>query len=207
MIALLAFAAVARDVDLDGFLAEPPPIATFAADESAALARGELIVTVDSGQGGFAAIVVDAPIDEVWAQVVDFDRYVDFLPYVTASHTDRVDEAGDHTTIDCSLELTTRGVVTRYSVRNAWYRDQGWMAFAMLPGPGNPLDAATGWWRVAPLPDDPRRTLLMYSIDVNAAWWVPGFIRAKATDRAVPTVAKLIARRAEVDAGNGDGPP
>jgi ribosome-associated toxin RatA of RatAB toxin-antitoxin module len=150
--------------------------------------------------GGLAAIVVDAPVDVVWKHIVDYDAYVVFLPYVTASSLDATWPLGDHTVYDCSMQLTTKGIVTRYKVRNWRYDSEGYMTFRMLPMAGNPLDQATGYWRVEPWSEDARRTLMAYRIDVDTSWYIPAFIRNKAAARALPTVVQLIADRAEAEA-------
>ena len=199
MILVLAIAARAADVDADGVAAleiEPPMVAVDA-DLRASLDAGELYTTIREGEGGLGMIVANAPPSAVWSVIVDFDRYVDFLPYVTGSSVDARTDAADHSVIDCTMELTTKGFVTRYTVRNTWWTDAGWMGFVMLPQPGNPLRQATGYWRVEAWNGDPNRSLVTYQVDATADWWVPAFVRSKATDNAVPRVIKLVAKRAE----------
>jgi ribosome-associated toxin RatA of RatAB toxin-antitoxin module len=211
--ALLVSAALAgaRDADLD---ADPitvvPPSFAFDDAERSALQAGEVVYRYERWgvlDGGVAAIVVDAPADIVWKHIVDYDDYVRFLPYVTASSTDNVVRGLDTVIYDCSMELTTKGIVTRYQVRNWHFPDRGYMTFRMLPMAGNPLDSATGYWRLEAFDGDPARTILAYRIDIDTSWYVPAFLKNRAADRGLPTVARLIAREAEKEAGTWTPPP
>jgi hypothetical protein len=99
------------------------------------------------------------------------------------------------------MELTTKGIRTHYRVRNHRYPAEGTMTFRMLPESGSPLRQATGYWRIEPWQGAPDRTILAYRIDIDTAWYVPAFLKNKAADRGLPTVVKLIAKRAEVEVG------
>lgn len=215
MIAYLAVAvALAADpievTPLEAVLDTAPPAIALSASEREALDRGDTVYRYERWNGidgGVAARLVRAPVDVVWKHVLDYDRYVDFMPYVTGSSADRRYRDGDHVDYECSMELTTKGIVTRYTVRNHFHGDDGWMTFRMLPAGGNPLSEATGYWRVEPWDADPTRTLVAYRIDIDTAWYVPGFLKRKAADRGLPTVARLIAKRAEQEMGTYVAPP
>jgi ribosome-associated toxin RatA of RatAB toxin-antitoxin module len=167
------------------------------ADDLTRLRDGELIVHLNEGSGGTGMMVSDAPVAAVWRVIVDYDHYVDFLPYVTGSRVDSHEYHDDHEQVDSTIELTTRGIVTEYSIRNEVWKDAGWMGFVMLPKPGNPLKDVIGWWRVEEFDGAADRTLVTYSIDATADWWVPAWVRNRATDNAVPRTTRLVAERAE----------
>lgn len=181
---------------------EAPPALSYTDEECARLDAGEAVSREEPWQertGIVAAILIDAPAEVVWRQVIDYDAYVQFMPYVTASSTDKVIAANDHTDIDCSMELTTKGFVTRYDVRNHWYPDEGFMQFELLPSHAGPLKHADGYWRVEPWQKDPSRTMLAYRLDVELPWYVPAFAWDMASNR-LPRVVHLLAKRAEADA-------
>lgn len=200
-------AALAGTADLAEGEPVAPPAFAFDETERATLDDGGTVHRYERWNdidGGVAAIVVDAPEDVVWKHILDYDRYVKFMPYVTASTLDETTPGADQTVYDCSMELTTKGIVTRYTVRNVHVAPQGYMTFTMLPLAGNPLREATGYWRVEPWQDDPTRTVMAYRIDIDTAWYVPAFVKNKAADRGLPTVAALIAKQAEKEVGTYD---
>jgi ribosome-associated toxin RatA of RatAB toxin-antitoxin module len=180
-----------------GFAAGAPAPPGFDDDEVARLATGETVYryeVVDGRDGGIAARLVQASADDLWHEILDYDAYVEYLPYVTASSTEAAypEEAGH--VVESSIQLTTRGRVTTYRVRNAWHPDQGYLDFVMT-GRG-PVKGGTGWWRVDPWPTD-GRMLLVYRVELVTAWWVPWFTKRMAARRGLPTVVQLVGERAE----------
>lgn len=171
----------------------PPPLA-FTETERAHLDAGAIVFRAEEGSElSLAAVVLDASPDAIWDAVLGFDQYVDFLPYVTKSIQTGTWTVDEHQVIDAEFELTTRGVVTRYDIRHAVWRDRGYALFHLLPNSPGPLSEVNGVWRVEQWSDG--RQLLSATIDARANWFIPAFIRTKATDRALPTAVKLIGRR------------
>lgn len=166
--------------------------------ERAALDRGEAVSrhwSDSKGRArGMSAVVVQAPSEALWKVIVDFDAYVEFFPYVTASYLTRWEEARDHTHILAGYQLTTMGVTTRYRLDNRWYPDKGVMVFDVVPEGTGPISAGDGWWRVSPW--GAGQVLLEYSVDMAMQWWVPSMLERKAASR-LPTVVRLTKRRAE----------
>ena len=164
-------------------------------DELERLRAGEAVYRSSLERGlstGLAFAVAEASVDEVWSHVLDFDEYVKFMPYVTSSETTSVQ--GDWHT--WQMELTTMGVVTRYTVENHRYPDPEVLTWTMTPRGGTPLLGASGWWWLEPLEADPSRTLIVYATSVEVSWWVPMYIHDKAA-RRLPTMVELIRDRAE----------
>lgn len=176
--------------------AGPPPELAFDEAERAALAAGQTVYRYEHADGldhGMAARLVDATPEAVWRHVLDYDAYVTYLPYVTASSTDRV-EAGR---TFCTMELTTKGIVTRYEVENRLRLDEGYVGLEMVATEGPIVKAASGWWQVTPWEDG--RVLLAYRIAFDTAWWVPWFTKRYAARQGLPRVAHLVGERAEAD--------
>ncbi len=186
---LVAIALAASDWDV------LPPRTAPSAAELGQLRAGSAVYrsTLERGLStGLAFAVAEASVAEVWEEVLDFDAYVQFMPYVTASRTASVQ--GDR--IDWQMELTTMGVVTRYLVENHRYPEQDVLTWNMQPRGGTPLLGASGWWRVEPFEGDPDRTLIVYGTSVEVSWWVPMALHDKAASR-LPTMVELIRDRAE----------
>lgn len=146
-------------------------------------------------EAGVSMQVIEGTPDEIWPHVVDCDRYVSFLPYVTGSTRSNFEETEDGATWTCAMELTTKGFVTRYAVDTTWIREEGRATFGMTEGSGNVLKAADGFWQTLPWDDD--HTLLVYVFESRAAWWVPGFAKRLAAERGLSDVTRLIGRQVQ----------
>lgn len=197
----------------------PDPV-EFTRGELARLAEGEVVYRVhrsDENQVvGISAAVTEVPPDAIWRHVLDFDTYVEYLPYITASRTVH-QWAGDHIPdthrpsgsggedptelVVAELELTTLGVVTRYRMDNYWFPDRHYLAWAMVPQAANPLNAVVGTWQVSAFEADPERTLVVYRAQADMRWWVPDFLQERARERGLPVLVRLIRERAEAELG------
>lgn len=186
----------AWEVDIDPLAANS--LTHWTSTERAALDRGEAVSrhwSDSKGRAkGMSAVVVNTSADALWRVIVDFDAYVEFFPYVTASYTTRWEEAADHTHILAGYQLTTMGVNTRYRLDNRWYPDRGVLMFEVLPEGSGPISTGAGWWRVSPW--SKGSVLLEYSVDMATQWWVPSVLERKAASR-LPTVVRTTKRRAE----------
>ncbi len=173
-------------------LASPEPSAV----ELQQLEAGRVVVRSDTARGGSTGLsmrLVEATAEQIWAVVLDFDGYVDFLPYVTASWTESGPAELGPGRYRWGMELTTRGVTTRYRVdcRGA----EGELDWTMRPVGASPMRSSTGSWRV--LPWDAHRVLLVYVASVDTAWWVPPSLHRQAADRGLSGIVELVAQQAE----------
>lgn len=201
LLLLLSHAAASAEPEWDPERA--PPTLEFSPEELDRLAAGGTIYRHEAYEDrvvGVAAVATRAAPEAIWRHITDYDAYVRFLPYVTASRTVGTD--GRRTT--CALELTTLGVVTRYEMENWAWPERGYLNWALSPAAGNPLQGATGSWQVSPFtgtlpPDSPPLTLLSYRTEVTMSWWIPDFLQARAADRGLPTLVRLIRRQAEAE--------
>ena len=182
-----------------------PPTVEFTALEQEALAAGEVVYKVQDVDPnhlvGVSATVTSAPASVIWKHILDFDAYVTFLPYVTGSQTQSRDPVDGGEAITARLELTTLGMVTRYTMENHWYPERGFLNWVLVPRAANPLNRVRGSWQVEPLEGTPNRCLLIYRADADLRWWVPDFLQARATDRGLAVFVKLIRKRAEAQVG------
>ena len=174
-------------------LASPEP----SAQELRALEAGRVVVRSDTGRGGSSGLsmrLVEATAERIWQVVLDFDAYVDFLPYVTASWTEGTPQSLGSGRYRWGMELTTRGVTTRYRV-DCHREDKGMLDWAMTPVGVSPMRGSTGSWQV--LPWDQQRVLLVYVATVDTAWWVPPSVHRQAADRGLSGIVELVAQQAE----------
>lgn len=169
-----------------------PPVITPTTEEAAQLKAGATVVRQDTARGassGVAMAWVEAPPEKVWAVILDFDAYVEFLPYVTSSKS-TMTRSGQR---GAELELTTKGYVTRYHQVIADHRSQGYLTFQMRPLGWSPLRTSSGWWRVTPWEGG---SLVVYSVDVATAFYLPKSTHDKAAAVGLPRMVELVADRA-----------
>lgn len=177
----------------------PPPNLEITSEERVLLEAGQVVYRSDlarEGSSGLSMVLVNTPAKDVWEVVLDFDSYVLFLPYVTASWSElREPLHAGVTRLRWGMELTTKGVVTRYAVEGRLHSPGGYMTWEMVPVGSSPMSRATGYWMSSAWDDG--RTLLIYSVDVETAWWLPISVHRKAADRGLPATVALFGRRAE----------
>lgn len=148
-------------------------------------------------QYGRAAVRVRAPADAVWGAVLDYDNYVRFLPYVTASAETSRGPTGAGERVQATYDITVKGMVTHFALDSELRRDDGVVAFTLSSNEGGAVDAGQGWWRLTPWTGEPNVWLLEYGVDLGLRWWVPGFVERKAADRGLPVLVRQMARQAE----------
>ncbi|MCB9741137.1 MAG: SRPBCC family protein [Alphaproteobacteria bacterium] len=180
---------------------ERPPAPELSAEEREALLRGETLKRHAHGgksSAGLSLALSAASEAAVWATITDFAAYVEYLPYVTASWAEGVQSPEPGLEVyTWGMELTTKGVVTRYAVESHRRVQEGWMRWRMQPLGSSPMSEASGYWLTAPLHGARDRTLIVYAADVRTAWWLPTPIHRKAADRGLPAMVSLVGRRAE----------
>jgi ribosome-associated toxin RatA of RatAB toxin-antitoxin module len=148
-------------------------------------------------EAGVSLRVVNGAPDAIWDQVEDCDAFVTYLPYVTGSTRSAYETTEDGATWNCAMELTTKGFVTRYTVKTTLERSPSIGRFEMVEGSGSVLRSAQGYWQTAPWPEDEGQTLLIYVFESRAAWWVPRFAKRMAADRGLSEITHLVGRQVE----------
>ena len=106
LLSFLAGAAHAQEWD------QAPPELTIDATERASLKTGEVVIRQgheERGSVGTAMALVDGTAEESWAAILDFENYVRFLPYITASWTESPGRGAKENALRWGLELTTKG--------------------------------------------------------------------------------------------------
>lgn len=184
-----------------------PPAPELEPEEREALLRGETVKRHAHGgksSAGVSLCLSRASAEAVWRCITDFDAYVEYLPYVTASWSESTEAPSPGVRVHrWGMELTTKGVVTRYAVESRQRPTEGWMSWEMVPRGTSPMARAHGYWRTDPFDADPERTLIVYAADVRTAWWLPTPIHRKAADRGLPAMVSLVGRRAEALEADG----
>jgi ribosome-associated toxin RatA of RatAB toxin-antitoxin module len=138
-----------------------------AADQTEALRKGSVFFRLAEVKGsrasrGFVRGVVHASIEDVFAVIVDYDRYEAFMPRVEECHV--VSRRADGLRYHAKLDMP-------WPVSNVWYdTDVNWtpdrrrVRFEMVPGTGHGVESFDGHWRLAEFDGRRDRTLVDYDI-------------------------------------------
>jgi ribosome-associated toxin RatA of RatAB toxin-antitoxin module len=131
-------------------------------------------------------IEIDAPIERVYAVIVDYERYPEFLPEIERAEVVRRD--GDVVEVAFSLNLIKR---LAYTLRLVGEPERG-VSWTLVDGM---FTTNAGSWTLEPL--DGGRTLATYSIQVAVQIFVPGSITKRLVGSTLPTTLAAFKARAE----------
>jgi ribosome-associated toxin RatA of RatAB toxin-antitoxin module len=154
-----------------------PTAMTLSADEQARLAQGEVVARSKKSSGGGlgkAAQLVNASSKDVWAVILDYDKYparVDTV--VSASIYER---QGDVYFVDMKSSIV--GFSTVIYSRNRVTHDSptlGWLAWSLDYRRTSDVKDMAGYWRVEQVQDSPPLTRIEQSTEL-AISNVPGFV-------------------------------
>jgi ribosome-associated toxin RatA of RatAB toxin-antitoxin module len=166
---------------------------------------GEVLTTLVDTPGnpvekGVALAVVDAPVDQVFAVITDYEHHADFMPFVAKSEVSKRD--GNDLTLHQYLEFplgigdrnyeieVTLGqtVVDGVTILQAPWK---------YTGVGN-LKDTTGAWECTPLADG--RTLVRYVCNTDPGGSFPDWIKNASTKMALPRLMKALRKRVAAQA-------
>jgi carbon monoxide dehydrogenase subunit G len=168
--------------------------------EMRAVAKGEVPTRSEafaspSGRSagrGWGAIVVERPLTEVWATLVDVEHRTEYMPRLKLSRV--LEQKGQRLRVyqEIDASVTTARYTAWYQVDPVahsihWSIDAG--------APGNTVHDVDGDYRVAEL--GPGRTLLVYRTYVDSGLHVPQWIQSYMQRRAIPDLLRAIKRRVE----------
>jgi ribosome-associated toxin RatA of RatAB toxin-antitoxin module len=175
---------------LKPYPSNPPALQLSAADQ-AILASGKPVMRQTEGEAGgrgLAVFVVDAPVELVWKTIQDFPSYPSFIPEVKSCAVYR--KAGRQT--DVAFGLKSFGVSIDYFIRHDFDNAAHVGTWTLDYDRKSDLDDSVGFWRVTPLPDDPARSRVEYSVDIALKGWVPGFVRGILVDNGVKAATSWV---------------
>lgn len=172
----------------------PPTALRLSAEQEAQVLAGQPVFTVTEGaEGGrgAAAFVVAAPPTRVWQVIKSFHRYPQWISGVSACEVYKT--AGDH--LYARFVLSKMGVEVEYFIDHTF--GPGWATWTLDYSRESDLDDSVGMWRVTPLPNDPARSRVEYSIDIRVGGWVPGFIRDLVVDQGLRDATQWVKAQSE----------
>lgn len=163
----------------------PPAEPSFTDEELGMLNKGEPVFREErfkdkkgheSGQG-VGYILINAPPEDIWKVILDYDSYAGFYPNV---HTAKLTKKeGDHYYVHFVLDVV--GVLKiKYNVDHTYIPADNRLTWKMDQSKKNDFKETTGFWQIWPRPGG--KSLVCYSVYVETGRWVPEFLQ-KAVDK------------------------
>ncbi|MEZ5140945.1 MAG: SRPBCC family protein [Acidimicrobiales bacterium] len=136
---------------------------------------------------------IDAPVEEVFETLVDFESYPQWVPDLKATRIVRTDERGRG--VEVEFRAAAMGRSTSYTLAYD-YGDAparlGWRLAA-----GDIQRELDGSYHLAPAPGDPGRTEVAYELSIDLIVPVPGFVKRRAESRIVKAALEELKKRVE----------
>lgn len=173
----------------------PTPVALSAAQEATFLSGTPVYTQVEGEQGGrgVAVFLVSAPPETVWSTIRSFSSYPAWIDGVKACEVYK--QEGDH--IFVRFVIGKMGMEIEYFIDHTYPQGADWGTWTLDYSRESDLDDSVGMWRVTPLPDDPGKSRVEYSVDLQVSGWVPGFVREMLVDRGIRDATSWVKTRAE----------
>ena len=182
------------------FTAAPSPTA-LTAEEAATLSPGHPVLKQVkyegvSGGRGVAIMDVAAPPDDVWAIILDFSHYPDWVDQLAVCSPYR--ESGDHRYVQ--FEIRSLGMSVEYFIDHTVHRDAGYVTWALDYSRESDLDDSVGYWFIRPHPDHAGWSRVEYTVDVRVASAVPSFIEDIVAKKGLRDATSWLPKAAEARA-------
>lgn len=130
----------------------------------------------DAGFRGISVQDVEAPVDIVWGQILDFDTYYQKAPSTSESETYKTESLRDgQKRIWARIKVGIPGLRLQYHVNHLYEPKKKSMTWTLDYSKKSDFDDSAGFWYVVKHPDRPDHTRLFYSLEVRVFSWVPQF--------------------------------
>jgi coenzyme Q-binding protein COQ10 len=133
------------------------------------------------------SVVIEAPPDEVFAVIQDFDKYPEFLPEVKKVKVEP--GAGDTKEVTYTIDLKAKLIT--YTLRHTAHppRELRWTFVR-----GDMMKGNDGAWVLEPVPQGTQAT---YKIDLKLGALVPSFVERMLADQSLPGLLQNFKKRIE----------
>lgn len=161
----------------------------FTTAEKTKLKNGKTVVKLlpSSGQKGFYGgsgyALINAPVDEVWKVLLDWNSYVDMFPNTEVCKP--VSRKGNKTLL--KMKIGHPVVNVRYHAEVTTNAEKKTLHFNLLSKYPHDIDSLTGYWRL--FPQEGGRTLAAYVVSVKAP---PGIVAIAGDDLANRAITALL---------------
>ena len=174
----------------------------FSISEQATLDRGnfvkrhEKLFDEDGNKGGkgIAYMIVSRPVQKVWDQVLDFDRYHQFFPSVKKCKIYRQEDNDIYSEFILSIGFVIR---IHYFIKHTFFPDQSRMIWEVDATKKNDFKQSIGMWTAWPLDGD--KSLVGYTVQIDSGRPVPKIIEDLAAASGLNKVMEALKKRVESD--------
>lgn len=173
-----------------------PPAVTLAAEESAKLDAGEMVLKqVRSGNGGTGVAFMDiaATPETIWSRITNYAMYPTWVENVAACEVYRREGQNIWT----RFVLDPFGMEIEYFIKHTYNPAEGWLTWTLDYTRQSDLDESVGYWRVTPITKSPPRTRLEYSVVVRYEGWVPQFVQDSISKKGLTNAVSWVKKRSE----------
>lgn len=166
----------------------------------------EEIVTIKAGQAvrrqvkgkdggrGIAIMDVNAPPDKIWATILDYKAYPNWI-----DNLDSTKVYGGSATEGylVTFKLSVIGMNIVYYIDHDYFPDKGLLTWTLDYSRESDLDDSTGYWLVYPSPDSPGHSRVEYTVDLRLKGWVPGMIENMLAKKGLTMATSWVKKQAE----------
>ncbi len=146
----------------------------------------------DDSHAATAAIIVDAPLKDIWAVISDKEGAPDFVKNL--KNATIVEQKGNTALVEQTVKIGMLKEVT-YVIKNVSNPPNG-MTFSRHSGD---LKAIDGYWRLYPI-EKGKKTLVVYRLGLKPGFAVPAFMIKNSLKSSLPEALREVrgevARRA-----------
>ena len=172
----------------------PAPIALTAA-EKAKLENGEVVLQQqmdDKGGGGVAVQYINATSLDVWATILSYHRYKDWVDNVVSCEVYKREGKDIYVEMISSIVGVKVGLYTKNHLR----KDQNYMSWTLDYSKESDVHDMIGYWRVEQIQENPPVTRVDYKTEMKVSG-VPGFVSNYLTKDALTSGTKWVKKQAE----------
>jgi hypothetical protein len=151
--------------------------------------------------------LVDAPPQDVWTVIRDYDHYTKFMPYTDESRVLASEQDGKVTVFYCLVNaplVDKRDFIIRIRDESDWKDGKGFLKSAWsVTTEGAPKEREgvvrvklnNGYWLLEPR-EEGKKTFVTYYLNTDPGGSLPRWIADKANKTSVPDVLKAVRKRA-----------
>ena len=166
------------------------------------LEAGEILVETSNEDDGIHTDligVVDAPPEQVWEVISDYDSQSEWMPDLKEESRVLEREDGDEICLSANdfpwpLADRTYKLRYRYEQETVDGVERFVATWSYVDGSGN-IDDIDGYWLVQPFDGDDERTLVRQQTIVDLGVSVPGFLMKRGSRNKLPNIIEALRER------------
>ena len=162
-----------------------PAALKLSAAQQAQLESGEVVKSstrTDVGGTGKAAQLIHASPEDIWAVILDYDKYPARVNSVVSA---TVYEGKGGKLFYVDMKSTIAGFDTVIYSKNILRKDEGWMAWSLDRRRTSDVKDLAGYWRLEVVSTDPPRTRVEQGTELAISRFVPGIVTSYLTEQSL----------------------